>query len=529
MKPIFFIILAYLSSFFLVGPAYSAATRPQSLDPSLSRGLWVWITAELVNDLEKQAEFIKFIKNPLETNKPIQDVFLYTTRIMLKSKELPEWIRRIRATGARVHFLNGDPVWAWQHNAPLKLIDSFVDYQNSVDDEARFDGFQFDIEPHLLPGYKKRREAVNARFVQLLEECHQKLRGHDWPVWFGMAAAIGLDEPMIRMILSYVDYIAVMDYLDRSDRIIFHGKPFVDIADEMGKKVYIGLETQLPNARWGVLSINTFFDEGNDFMEEVITEVVQEFQDNPSFVGIAIHDYKNYRILSAKGEKLLGTRKFPVLPTLYANRVRTIVVDGKLDDWPEVEGYSPLLLEKSANVVYGAQLWEGKEDYSAKAQFAWDKEFLYLALEIEDDVLVQKFTGARMVTGDHIELVIDYDVEGDKEVRTMDNDDFQLGFSPGDLKEVPTSITYWFPDSIDQDLLDSVKLAARKTDRGYTIEIGVPWNLYPQVKPVSGLPIRLNVDPSDTDGDPNIQETLLSSSPHRELANPRTLRTLILR
>ena len=133
-----------------------------------------------------------------------------------------------------------------------------------------------------------------------------------------------------------------------------------------------------------------------------------------------------------------------------------------------------------------------------------------------------------MVTGDHIEILIDYDLQGDKEVNIMDNDDFQIGISPGNFAGVPPSLAYWFPDHIEEATLAKIQFAAQQTASGYTIEIALPWSLYPDFQPQAQQTLRINIDPSDTDDNPNVQETLLSTSPHRKLANPRTFRTLRL-
>lgn len=73
-----------------------------------------------------------------------------------------------------------------------------------------------------------------------------------------------------------------------------------------------------------------------------------------------------------------------------------------------------------------------------------------------------------------------------------------------------------------------MKGATPKNEGGYTYEVATPWNLYPAFQPRSGAELRINIDPSDTDVTDDTQETLLSTSPYRELANPRTFRILAL-
>lgn len=93
--------------------------------------------------------------------------------------------------------------------------------------------------------------------------------------------------------------------------------------------------------------------------------------------------------------------------------------------------------------------------------------FLYIGLAATDEKRVQRFTGHDIVNGDHLEVWIDYDYRGDKDVKVAE-DDFQLGFSPGNADAVPPSITYWFPDSIADAVLRKIEFASQQSEGGYT-------------------------------------------------------------
>ena len=89
--------------------------------------------------------------------------------------------------------------------------------------------------------------------------------------------------------MDLVDYTAIMDYVDTSTRIIKDAGAEVLYADENGKKVVIGVETQKVDP-----PTSTFYEEGWGNMEGNLYEADQYFKDHPGYDGIAIHHYDYY-------------------------------------------------------------------------------------------------------------------------------------------------------------------------------------------------------------------------------------------
>jgi hypothetical protein len=191
-------------------------------------------------------------------------------------------------------------------------------------------------------------------------------------------------------------------------------------------------------------------------------------------------------------------------------------VDGSLDDWAE--------LPYSANQpVFGQSSLQGTEDLSAAWNIGWDDDNLYLAVEARDDLLVQRSHGEQIFRGDSVELLLDTDLESDPGVRRLDADDFQLGFSPGNPAGSPPQpeAYLWFPQA-SAGPLSNVPVASQWTGGGYRLEAAVPWarfNVNPEAGQRFGFALSLSDDDTSASAE---QESMVSSSPGRILADPTT-------
>lgn len=77
--------------------------------------------------------------------------------------------------------------------------------------------------------------------------------------------------------------------------------------------------------------------------------------------------------------------------TYYAKkRSRPITIDGNLTDWSDVQGLT-MDQEKFFFVGQGmsSSKWNGPQDLSATFKVQWDEQFVYFAVEVVDDVVVE--------------------------------------------------------------------------------------------------------------------------------------------
>lgn len=197
------------------------------------------------------------------------------------------------------------------------------------------------------------------------------------------------------------------------------------------------------------------------------------------------------------------------------------VLDGVLDEW----NTTPFAVR---SVVYGLGNWQGEADTSATAWVGWDSTYLYLAMQVRDDIYVQEANGINIFKGDSLEILLDADLQGDFEIDSLNDDDFQLGISPGSPYPGGDSEAYlWYPSS-RKGGRPEVNIATRGREGGYNIELAVPWSLF-GITPRSGDSFGFAYSVSDNDReDDQVQESMVSNLSTRKLADPTSWGSLVL-
>jgi hypothetical protein len=210
-------------------------------------------------------------------------------------------------------------------------------------------------------------------------------------------------------------------------------------------------------------------------------------------------------------------------------------------------------LNSRPQAVFGREQWGGPPDVSMEVFTAWDEAALYVLFRVTDDVVWQERQGDDLWAGDHIEMWLDVDLEGDYTEAVNSQDDIQFGFSPGNFGALPPEVHVWTP-AIERTELAAVQVAARKTDAGYTLEVAIPWGdllrwgtrpewtgqaagwgpyllapVRPPLVPKAGFAMGISVELSDTDDPAAPQKCMLSLSLDRAWGDPTTFGVLELK
>jgi len=558
------------------------------VDPRSPRAMWVW-KYDPVNNIEVREELLSFSKRTA-----IQRFYLYLGEEPIPQtpenyqEGLAQFLRQCHAQGIEVQALQGNPVWALKrhHHKVLKWIEGFLAYNRTRPPEEWIDGVHMDIEPYLTSEWETGdQEQLKHEFLELMASCRELIdstspsprpsppRGEGgsvrpWavgptakvPFVMGLAIPLFYDrEPDMEVkLLSYLDYAALMDYYDTARDIIDAGWSHVEMARELGVAMVIGIETQdLIQMSQGKRR-NTFIEEGWRDMEQELTQVTDAFAGNPAFDGLAIHCYYAYKILQ-RGRNVPTRERTGKLPGFTAlSMPKPAQIDGDLSEWGEAQ-WTRIFLRKQA--VYGVGAWEGPNDYSLKTAASWESDALLLAFDVTDNTHLQEKQKADMWEGDHLEIWLDVDLEGDYAEAVNSSDDFQLGLSPGNFSTLPPEVHVWVP-SVNPKSLENVAVAAQKTETGYTLEVRLPTSFLFQnvrkrvgVEPVrSDIPTRITpemfalqegvlqshqlkagfrigvmVDGSDSDSGRHPQKCVLSTSAERQWGDPTTFNILEFR
>jgi hypothetical protein len=144
-----------------------------------------------------------------------------------------------------------------------------------------------------------------------------------------------------------------------------------------------------------------------------------------------------------------------------------------------------------------------------------------------DDIHVQKTADQDLWHGDYVELQFDTQLEKDRDRKSMNSDDYQIGVSVGDFAAVPPAAYVWFNGS-DAAGPFNLQQAQARTKDGYILELFIPKDL------LKGIPFSekgifgMNVSLSDAD-DPSLgQKAMLSTSSTRTYADPTTFGAITL-
>ena len=196
-------------------------------------------------------------------------------------------------------------------------------------------------------------------------------------------------------------------------------------------------------------------------------------------------------------------------------------IDGDTGDW-NGENYA---LDK---IVKGSEFYANAADLSGDFKIGWDNEYLYLGVTVRDTQFVQTSSSARLGLGDSLEVLLDTQWEADLTDDELSADDFQLGFSPGNLKEVSIPEGYlWAPTDRTGPLTIS-QVAGRLTNDGYMMEVAISWEEL-GVVPTSDMNLGFLLSVSDNDSISQMaQQSVVSFASERALTNPSTWVPLVL-
>ena len=127
---------------------------------------------------------------------------------------------------------------------------------------------------------------------------------------------------------------------------------------------------------------------------------------------------------------------------------------------------------------------------------------------------MQKYTGGNLWQGDHVELWFDTQLQLDFNSESDSEDDFQLGISPGNDKDVPADFFFFTPDIPLEKYADQVVWKVVSNSAGYTVETSIPVKVLKGLRVGELQTIGVTFEPSDTDTpDSSEQELMMSSAP----------------
>ncbi len=259
--------------------------------------MWVWKTTFLDSEKEWKA-LLQFART-----RNIRTLFLFTSRRRLE--ENPEAFRRFLRQAHRgklaVQALNGEPHWIFpeHRDEPRAFLQAVEEFHRESSPEARFDAIHLDVEPQSLPEWKAQdsepaRRKLAELYLDFVQWSRRRTRESRIPLALDIPVAFNRirveSGPLVEALLERADQVAVMAYRDEASEVLQHAAPSLQPARRMGKKVWVGLSADpvdLPRPPTG--------QPLEKEIEKIARQVEKSLRKQPSFQGVAIHDYDSYR------------------------------------------------------------------------------------------------------------------------------------------------------------------------------------------------------------------------------------------
>ena len=274
--------------------------------PQVALAMWVWDTKAATSSAQRE-KLLAFCRTQRVSA-------LYLNVYQLSPPEQASYRSFLRAAhhqGTRVHALAGDPRWALAryHHLPLAWVEQVTAFNHGGHPDERFDGIHTDIEPYLLTRAWTEHPAqllgglldLHAKIAEITARSRPLQLGADAPFWFDDDPDYAIEWhgrvlPPSHHLLNVADYLTVLayrNYADGTEGIIELSRREIEYAQQIGKQVVIGQETQ-PDLfpayiTYGGTSAEYFWGE--------LAKLVRAFHDRPSFWGVAVHHYESFRQL----------------------------------------------------------------------------------------------------------------------------------------------------------------------------------------------------------------------------------------
>ena len=228
------------------------------------------------------------------------------------------FLRAASEQGIEIHAVAGHPKWALEgHRERMLRIARWVkEYNQGAEVAERIRGIQLDIEPYLLPEWEEDRERIVREWQANIDAFLREAK-RDSDLIVSAAIAFWLDEiptgngqPLSDWMMERFDTLVLMGYRDKaegSNGILELIAQEMEEARKQQKKVLVAVNMKEMDE-----SHTSFAEEGTAEMEKQLDVVAQTLADNPSFQGVAIHDYRYWEQLAedapaAEPEKQMGT------------------------------------------------------------------------------------------------------------------------------------------------------------------------------------------------------------------------------
>jgi hypothetical protein len=177
-----------------------------------------------------------------------------------------------------------------------------------------------------------------------------------------------------------------------------------------------------------------------------------------------------------------------------------ITIDGSLDeeDWRKAPAYAIDEARQVFRIEQDAKPWGGTQDLSGTLRLLWDDEYLYVGVEVTDDIFCNPFQDTDIWRGDSLQFLIN---PFRQEAQGKGRYDYAMGCG---VKGNQVSCHLSADASMPTGLVSDIKLATRRLDPkngNMTYEIAIPWRRLAPFKQKPGADLGLAMILNENDGE----------------------------
>ncbi len=264
---------------------------------------------------------------------------------------------------------------------------------------------------------------------------------------------------------------------------------------------------RLENSATAPLRVTGSFDESTTLIPETETIEIVIQPETTEIVDIAVHvkqplkadeivpltlsweaAYEQTELdlpLVEGTSQLAVAREYPLPVTS-----REIEIDGNLEDWPEL----PFVIQKPAIVEVEPEAWTGASDCAWRFGVTLGEDYLYIGVEVTDDIPV--YRGGMAWEQDGIEVRLDARPDPQRgQHRGSGENYYHLLFALGPAHDVD-DMTIWNPETLEEL---GARAICHVTEQGHNTEIAVPLSYLVEQQGEDWRQVRLNIAIDDYD------------------------------
>ncbi|PZE21400.1 hypothetical protein [Paenibacillus xerothermodurans] len=256
------------------------------------KATWVWDSTEIAQDSDEIVSFAD--------QNGVNLIYLYINPKQ-DYNDYRTFVKKARESGIAVHALGGDPSWSTdeERHRITEFVTWVSNYNEMASKREQITGIHLDVEPYNQQAWNTdQRQAIidgwlesMEHFVTLTGEMTSLDTGADLPFWLDEIPVSQQPnaQSMSEWFMERLDHVTLMAYRNTADSdggILDVIEEEVQTANELGKKVVVGIETnEMPD------KYTTFHDTDTYYKKEQLALVENNLGGHPSYYGVAIHDY----------------------------------------------------------------------------------------------------------------------------------------------------------------------------------------------------------------------------------------------